>query len=305
MSAQRGDGFDDDFVPDDLVADSPEEEVEIASSTEDDEDSPPATGHTSAGQSQVFSEDRAKAKKRKRREKEKDKKVKVLEGFMLLCGVEALESNEPVSIAAQPPSLQAEYLAKKQAKSYSKLSSVELDDMRIPENAIVDTSAWTAPRTLDQLPDLVTKMVPTLKTRLAQKSKDNGAPTLLFISGAALRVADATRVLKSKTLRGDKGGDVAKLFARHFKLEEHVAYLKRAKIGSAVGTPGRIGKLLCEGALSTSALTHIILDVTYKDAKKRSMLDIPETRDEIFRSVLGAESVRQGIQRQRIQIVLF
>ncbi|KAL5533293.1 CMS1 [Sanghuangporus sanghuang] len=299
MSAQRGDGFDDDFVPDDLVADSPEEEVEIASSTEDDEDSPPATGHTSAGQSQVFSEDRAKAKKRKRREKEKDKKVNKRRL------VEALESNEPVSIAAQPPSLQAEYLAKKQAKSYSKLSSVELDDMRIPENAIVDTSAWTAPRTLDQLPDFVTKMVPTLKTRLAQKSKDNGAPTLLFISGAALRVADATRVLKSKTLRGDKGGDVAKLFARHFKLEEHVAYLKRAKIGSAVGTPGRIGKLLCEGALSTSALTHIILDVTYKDAKKRSMLDIPETRDEIFRSVLGAESVRQGIQRQRIQIVLF
>ncbi|KAL5511818.1 CMS1 [Sanghuangporus vaninii] len=299
MSAQRGDGFDDDFVPDDLVADSPEEEVEIASSTEDEEDSPPATGHASAGQSQVPSEDRAKAKKRKRREKEKDKKVKKRRL------VEALESSEPVSIAAQPPSLQAEYLAKKQAKSFSKLSSVELDDMRIPENAIADTSAWTAPRTLDQLPDFITKMVPTLKTRLAQKSRDNGAPTLLFISGAALRVADATRVLKSKTLRGDKGGDVAKLFARHFKLEEHVAYLKRAKIGSAVGTSGRIGKLLCEGALSTSALTHIILDVTYKDAKKRSMLDIPETRDEIFRSVLGAESVRQGIQRQRIQFVLF
>ena len=105
-------------------------------------------------------------------------------------------------------------------------------------------------------------MVPNLKIRLAQKSKDNGAPTLLFISGAALRVVDATRVLKSKTLRGEKGGDVAKLFARHFKLEDHVAYLKRAKIGSgkifhsvntgrivnifftAVGTPGRIGKLL-------------------------------------------------------------
>lgn len=63
--------------------------------------------------------------------------------------------------------------------------------------------------------------------------------------------------------------------------------------------------MLPPDALSTSALTHIILDVTYKDAKKRSMLDIPETRDETFRGVLGAESVRQGIQRQRIQIVLF
>ena len=88
--------------------------------------------------------------------------------------------------------------------------------------------------------------LPTLKTRLAQKPKENGAPTLLFIAGGALRVADITRVLKTKTMKGEKGGDIAKLFARHFKLEDHVAYLKRTKIGAAVGTPGRIGKLLCE-----------------------------------------------------------
>lgn len=69
---------------------------------------------------------------------------------------------------------------------------------------------------------------------------------MLFIAGAALRVADITRVLKNKRLRGDKGGEVAKLFARHIKLEEHVTYLRQTKIGSAVGTPGRVGKLLCE-----------------------------------------------------------
>jgi len=69
---------------------------------------------------------------------------------------------------------------------------------------------------------------------------------LLFIAGAALRVADITRVFKDRRLRGDKGGEVAKLFARHIKLEEHVTYLRRTKIGSAVGTPGRVGKLLCE-----------------------------------------------------------
>jgi hypothetical protein len=89
-------------------------------------------------------------------------------------------------------------------------------------------------------------VLPMLHTRLSQKSKLNGAPTLLFVAGAALRVADATRILKDNRLRREKGADVAKLFARHFKLEEHVSYLKRSKIGSAVGTPGRIGKLLCE-----------------------------------------------------------
>jgi protein CMS1 len=114
---------------------------------------------------------------------------------------------------------------------------------------------------------------------------------------------------------------VAKLFARHFKLEEHIAYLKRTKVGAAVGTPGRIGKLLdvgesnCivfhwplrfffEGALSLSALSHIMLDVTFRDAKRRSLLDIPETRDEVFK-VLGFPRLYEGIKQGTIQVVLF
>lgn len=59
-------------------------------------------------------------------------------------------------------------------------------------------------------------------------------------------MADITRVLKDKTLRGEKGGEVAKLFSKHIKLADHVTYLKQTKVGAAVGTPGRIGKLLCE-----------------------------------------------------------
>jgi protein CMS1 len=66
------------------------------------------------------------------------------------------------------------------------------------------------------------------------------------VSAAALRVTDVTRALRSKTLRGEKGGDVAKLFARHFKFEDHVTYLRRTKLAAAAGTPGRIGKLLCD-----------------------------------------------------------
>jgi protein CMS1 len=59
-------------------------------------------------------------------------------------------------------------------------------------------------------------------------------------------VADVTRVLRKH--RGSKGGEIAKLFARHFKLQEHIAYLKRTKVGVAVGTPGRLGQLLETGS---------------------------------------------------------
>ncbi len=112
----------------------------------------------------------------------------------------------------------------------------------------MDTTTWTGSRNLDTLVDFIVqgthsfvlesrsiitfraKAVPLLHTRLLQRTKSSGAPTLLFLTGAALRVADG----------------IAKLFAKHFKLEEHVRYLKKTKIGSAVGTPGRVGKLLCD-----------------------------------------------------------
>lgn len=62
----------------------------------------------------------------------------------------------------------------------------------------------------------------------------------------------------------------------------------------------------CElDALSLSALTHIIFDVTFRDAKKRTLLDIPETRDEVFKTVLGGSRVKEAIKQGKIQVVLF
>ncbi|KAJ7109164.1 U3-containing 90S pre-ribosomal complex subunit-domain containing protein [Mycena epipterygia] len=209
------------------------------------------------------------------------------------------------SITEQPPHELAEYLSTMQSKTFSKMSAIELGDMQIPDS-IADTSIWTGPRTLDNLVDFIVKVLPSLRLRLSQRSKASGAPTLLFVAGAALRVVDVTRVLKDNKLRGEKGGEVAKLFAKHFKLAEHVTYLKRTKVGSAVGTPGRIGKLLCEtDALTVSALSHIILDVSFRDSKKRNILDIPETREEVFKTVLGAPKVLQAIKEGKIQVVLF
>jgi hypothetical protein len=58
-------------------------------------------------------------------------------------------------------------------------------------------------------------------------------------------------------------------------------------------------------ALKVSALSHIILDVTYQDSKKRSLLDIPETRDEVFKTVLGGPAVLAAIKQGKIQVIIF
>jgi protein CMS1 len=162
-----------------------------------------------------------------------------------------------------------------------------------------------------------------LNTRLAQRPKNLGAPTLIFIAAAALRVADITRILKRlKDESGsNKAGEIAKLFAKHFKLEEHARYLKQTRVGAAVGTPGRIGKLLTEtgkiyifrlsqtkflpDSLSISALSHILIDTTFRDSKKRNIFDIPETKQELFRKVLGAPAIRKSMANGTLTLVLF
>ena len=105
-------------------------------------------------------------------------------------------------------------------------------------------------------------------------------------------------------------------------MQDHVTYLRRTKIGAAVGTPGRLGKLLELGefaahspvttikrivsdSMAVSALTHIIIDLSYRDAKRRSVLDIPETRDEVFGKILSYKNILQGIKAGKVQIVLF
>jgi len=144
------------------------------------------------------------------------------------------------------------------------------------------------------------------------------------MTAAAMRAADATRAMRDRRLRGEKAGEVAKLFAKHFKVEEHVRYLNSTKVGVAVGTPGRIGKLLCDtgeydifpssrhpltgfgqDALALSALTHVILDVTFRDQKQRSLLDIPEVRGDVFKTVLGCPKMVDAIKAGKVQVVLF
>jgi len=294
MAGQGGDDLEDDYVPDELVASSGDEEDSQHGSSHGDlslDDAPKPSGSMARAESE-------KSNKRKRVGKDQQRKLKKSK-------LKETQVEQSSLIALQSPSELAEYLAGSQAKSFSRLSRIELEDIRIPESAIVDTSPWVTERTLGSLPDFIAKVTPSLRLRLSQKPKVTGAPTLIFVAGSALRVADVTRVLKNRKLRGEKGGDIGKFFARHIKVEDHVTYLRRTRIGAAVGTPGRLSKLLELDSMAVSALTHIMIDLSYRDAKKRSVLDITETRDEVFGKILSYKSVLQGIKAGKVQIVLF
>jgi len=164
MIRQGGDDLDDDFVPDDLVAFSdgavsdPGDDVQDLLSAEEAEED---------GESD-FKTVSDKEKKRKRREKQKQRKAKKRKL------AEVSDTMEPESITAQTPVALQEYLAFKQAKTFSTMSALELDDMHVPVGSIADTTRWNGPRTLDQLVNFITKVLPILRTRLSQKSQSNG-----------------------------------------------------------------------------------------------------------------------------------
>ncbi|KAG8861919.1 hypothetical protein FRB96_002362 [Tulasnella sp. 330] len=180
--------------------------------------------------------------------------------------------------ACQSPSLIAQYIEDKCRRTFKGISQMELEDMLIPAT-------------------------PRLHSRLTQKPQHYGAPTAIFLSGAALRVIDVVK--KCRKLPGDKGGEVAKLFAKHIKVQEQIDYLHKTKVSIAIGTPDRIGKLLASKALQTTALTHIVLDASHRDSKNRSILDIPEVAKEVFSSILGFAPLRELVKGGKVQVVLF
>ena len=93
-----------------------------------------------------------------------------------------------------------------------------------------------------------------------------------MLCGSAKRAVDLIREAKKL------GAPVAKLFAKHMKIEEQVEGLEWPHpIG--VGTPGRVNKLFATGHLGTPAV--VVIDML-PNVKKMTMLDIADTRKDLF-----------------------
>jgi hypothetical protein len=67
------------------------------------------------------------------------------------------DNSLPSSISSMSPGIIHQYLLKQQSKVLKDLTEIELDDWRIPEDCIINTTAWVSPRTLDQLPEFISK----------------------------------------------------------------------------------------------------------------------------------------------------
>ncbi|KAL9582269.1 MAG: hypothetical protein Q9212_003399 [Teloschistes hypoglaucus] len=75
-----------------------------------------------------------------------------------------------------------------------------------------------------------------------------------------------------------KSATVAKLFAKHIKLGDAAAFVKRSRVNIGVGTPRRILDLVAVGALTLKYLERIVIDVSFLDRKQRNIFDMKETQ---------------------------
>ncbi|GBG74704.1 hypothetical protein CBR_g19109 [Chara braunii] len=143
---------------------------------------------------------------------------------------------------------------------------------------------------------------------LAPKTKGDGArdegipggsPAVLIICSSAMRCVDVLKALRDSV--GKRGPRLAKLFAKHLKVEDQVQQLKD-RVDIAAGTPARLQKLVSVGALALDRLRYLILDM-HRDEKTFTMFDIREVRDEFWN--LYRSCLHQRVLQKQLQICLY
>ncbi|RKP09218.1 U3-containing 90S pre-ribosomal complex subunit-domain containing protein [Thamnocephalis sphaerospora] len=199
---------------------------------------------------------------------------------------------------------QADYLLRCLREAKRGISALELDEAAFRPEHFVDTTAFDGEHHTVALEPFLQAIAPTLfhtcaKTPVKGRSEPRGSPLMLVVSSSGIRCTDVIRSLEQVHSKCR----VAKLFAKHFKVPEQVEHLKRNICRAAAGTPNRLAKLADdETALHVGRLELVVLD-RHRDAKQRSMFDIPEVRADLVAMLDGAIGAR--VRSGQAKLVVF
>eukprot|EP01028_Stygiella_incarcerata_P007113 TRINITY_DN29034_c0_g1_i1.p2 TRINITY_DN29034_c0_g1~~TRINITY_DN29034_c0_g1_i1.p2 ORF type:complete len:367 (-),score=159.30 TRINITY_DN29034_c0_g1_i1:1854-2954(-) len=243
-----------------------------------DEEERPKGGSEGDGEREGGGESEKKKKKKSKRKK-KNKKEK--------------EGGDDVKIFFE------EYeTAEKQANAFSALSVAyplkDAKDARFPLDPQCITAEIELPKTDAGVGDWLKKhdfhlssSKGTLSTLLKKRKKGpdgfkRGSPMIVVVSQAAQRACDVIRELRNAIPpRAQKEFPIAKLFAKHMKVEEQVEFLKTKKCVIAVGTPERIRQMCDAGHLSLSTCELLLIDVM-PNAKTFNLMTSHDTAHSFF-----------------------
>ena len=204
------------------------------------------------------------------------------------------------SIAKRDPALLADLFAQKVAKHYGDSTTIEQSDIGISKDWIKDTTAFEPPRTADQLSSFLEIHLKDGKGGLTSSTSE-GAPKAIVVSSSGIRVADVNRELRDLNTKEVK---VAKFIAKHEKLKASIEYLSKTKVGIAVSTPGRFKDLLDNQALKVDNLEAIVLDASYLDEKKMSILDGLQVFKQLI-DLLFHQQLKLRLEEDKTELLVF
>ncbi|KAI1337123.1 U3-containing 90S pre-ribosomal complex subunit-domain containing protein [Xylariaceae sp. FL0016] len=184
-----------------------------------------------------------------------------------------LEAGLNKKLASLDSFLLADHFAQKTRRFGTDLKPAELSVLDISPNAIRDTTSFQEVRNLENLPAFLEAQTGKPES-LGEAPKQNGSPHTIIVAGAGMRSADLVRAVRKYQ---KKGNTIAKLFAKHIKLEESKQFLEKHRTGIAVGTPLRLEALVESGALKLDKLERLVVDASHIDQKKRGVMDMKET----------------------------
>jgi protein CMS1 len=214
---------------------------------------------------------------------------------------EGAGDNFEPSIAQMNPSLLAEHFAKTIKRIYKSDTDLELEERYLPSSTFMDTTSYTAERKKNLLFRFLEAVLPGSTHDLNRASTEKASPHTLFICPSGLRGADLARELRTYQSADNA---VAKLFAKHFKIEQQAVFLRKTNVGFGVGTPDRVKKLIEAGALKTGRLERIVVDGSYLDEKKRGFWNMAELFMPML-DLLKMKEVQKKLEPGELQVIVF
>ncbi|TGZ80197.1 hypothetical protein EX30DRAFT_320519 [Ascodesmis nigricans] len=208
-------------------------------------------------------------------------------------------------MAMMDPRLVADYWVQKLKWFEKDLSSVELEDRRIPESALLDTTSFTEERYLKELPKFLEtfhKSTPLSDIPLNSSSETPGSPHTLILTSSAIRATHVIRALRP--LQTSKDIIIGKLFAKHIKLSESIDLCNKTRISIGVGTPSRMLELMKEGALKLDGCVRLVMDLSAVNEKKQGLLDVKDTQKGVVEFV-NEEGVKGRLERGEMKVLVF
>ena len=131
-----------------------------------------------------------------------------------------------------------------------------------------------------------------------------GELSVVVVAASAVAANEIVKVLRPL---GSKKTAIGKLYAKHFKFEDHQQWLNETRCVIGSGTPNRIAQLIEAGSLKLDRLKLILIHLRRNandpNRTRTSILEIPETAKDVW-ALLKGKCMQRLIQGET-KVALF